>query len=526
MDGLSIAASLGEVRAAVEGGFVDTIYQPTRSAIVLYVSGAGKARILISPRAAAIHVTELSLPNPSTPSAFVMFLRRHLRGGRILAVRQRGWDRVAMLEIERRNGRDTRIYELVAELTGLQGNLHLVKGGAIVGSAYYGRRSRPGDAYVSIRPQVKLDPEHVTMAEIADVLRGEAGARALVRSIDGIGRHTAEDTLAWVDDRSNTGGQAAAIHSALRTILSYVGSPSPHVIASEGRATFYPPPVEGELAASFGMALDAVSDAASEDGASDRSPVHDALRRQAARHRRTLEKLAEWLDGADEADRLQALADLLMIHHKEVAPKAAEVVVTDPATKREIAIRLVPSLSAIGNAQRLYERAKRLRRGRPHVVSRIERLRSELRAFEEALQDIDAGRAVDERAIRLLPGKRAAGPAPQASRHRLDVEGFAILIGRSARDNDRLLREAAPDDLWLHVKGFAGSHVVVKRGGRKEIPDSVVGRAARLAAEHSKAAGERRVEVLVTQAKHVQKPKGAADGLANVTGAATLTVEM
>ena len=88
MDGLAIAASLSEIRAAVEGGFVDTIHQPTRDTFILRLRGARKARLLLLPRHAAVHLTTLELANPQHPSPFVMLLRRHLRGGRLVAIRQ------------------------------------------------------------------------------------------------------------------------------------------------------------------------------------------------------------------------------------------------------------------------------------------------------------------------------------------------------------------------------------------------------------------------------------------------------
>lgn len=99
---------------------------------------------------------------------------------------------------------------------------------------------------------------------------------------------------------------------------------------------------------------------------------------------------------------------------------------------------------------------------------------------------------------------------------RLELDGHEILVGRSARDNDRLtLRVARPRDLWLHAAGYAGSHVVVRalEGVTGEVPRHVVERAAALAAWHSKArdAGGK-VAVHVCRASDVSKPRGAPPG--------------
>jgi len=526
VDGLAIAASTMEIQAAIESGFVRSIYRPTKGAFILHIFAGQNRRLLIDPREAAIRVTRLAPPNPATPDPFVMFLRRHLRGGRILSVCQRGWDRVVVFEIERREGRATRSYQLVAELIGVRGNLFLLERGKVLGSAHRDRRNRPGSEYVAIPVQEKLAPMDVSVEDLVRLPAGEWSERALVKSIDGLGRATAVDLLRDLDEGVDAGARARAVHARLRAVLSFIEKPSPFVVRAEGRATFYPVSLPAEPAGTFGEALDAVSEASDEGMRIEEAAVGTELRRAMARRKRTLEKLREWLDDADGADRLQSLGDLLMIHHTEIAPKADEVVLTDPATEEEKTIRLLPSLGAIENAQRLYERAKRLRRGRPHVTSRIKRLEAEIEILAKATDAHEKGRLIEERALDLLPKAAAKRPRSEPASRGLRIDGFTIHVGKSASDNDRLLRAASPDDLWLHAKGFAGSHVVIRRGGRQEIPDTVVQQAARLAAQHSKARGERRVEVLMTVVKHVRKPKGAAPGLANVMKGDTLIVEL
>ncbi|HDS29391.1 MAG TPA: DUF814 domain-containing protein, partial [Candidatus Acetothermia bacterium] len=145
-----------------------------------------------------------------------------------------------------------------------------------------------------------------------------------------------------------------------------------------------------------------------------------------------------------------------------------------------------------------------------------------------ALEARERGEAVHEEALQLIPGRRTQSTAPEEARRfrRFEVGGFALWVGRSAAENDALLRAASPNDLWLHAKDFAGSHVVVRKGGHMHIPDHVVQAAAKLAARHSKAASEGRVEVTFTQVKHVRKPRGAPPGLASVRVSDTLTVDL
>jgi len=94
-------------------------------------------------------------------------------------------------------------------------------------------------------------------------------------------------------------------------------------------------------------------------------------------------------------------------------------------------------------------------------------------------------------------------------------DGWEILVGKGARDNDVLTFEVADrDDLWLHVSGWSGSHVIIRvPDGAGEPPREVVDYAARLAAWHSKGRGAKgKVEVHVCRAGDVRKRRGAPAG--------------
>ena len=106
--------------------------------------------------------------------------------------------------------------------------------------------------------------------------------------------------------------------------------------------------------------------------------------------------------------------------------------------------------------------------------------------------------------------------ASKGKGHRaLDVLGFEVLVGKGDAENDQLtFGVAEPHDLWLHVAGPAGSHVIVRNPEElEELPREVVQRAAELAAWHSKARGSRgKVEVHLCRVADVSKPRGFAPG--------------
>ncbi len=112
-------------------------------------------------------------------------------------------------------------------------------------------------------------------------------------------------------------------------------------------------------------------------------------------------------------------------------------------------------------------------------------------------------------------GGRVPGPGADRCYRTHERDGWELLVGKGARDNDRLTFEVASrDDLWLHVSGWSGSHVVIRvPQDAGEPPREIVEYAARLAAWHSKARGARgKVEVHVCRAGDVRKRSGAPAG--------------
>jgi predicted ribosome quality control (RQC) complex YloA/Tae2 family protein len=110
---------------------------------------------------------------------------------------------------------------------------------------------------------------------------------------------------------------------------------------------------------------------------------------------------------------------------------------------------------------------------------------------------------------------RKERPADTAGWDTHQIDGYEVLVGKSARDNDHLtFKVAAPQDVWLHVGGGTpGSHVVVRNEGGGDVPRAVVKAAAELAARHSKARNATgKVDVHVCRACDVRKPRGAKPG--------------
>jgi predicted ribosome quality control (RQC) complex YloA/Tae2 family protein len=100
------------------------------------------------------------------------------------------------------------------------------------------------------------------------------------------------------------------------------------------------------------------------------------------------------------------------------------------------------------------------------------------------------------------------------ARRFVSPEGYTVLVGRTAEDNDLLtFKLGKPRDFWLHVAGDSGSHVVVLNPeGVDRLPKETERFAAALAAGYSKAKNGGRVSVHLCRCEDVSKPRGLPPG--------------
>jgi len=99
---------------------------------------------------------------------------------------------------------------------------------------------------------------------------------------------------------------------------------------------------------------------------------------------------------------------------------------------------------------------------------------------------------------------------------KLQVDGYLIMIGRDAKSNDYLtFIEADKEDIWMHVKGVPGSHVVIRVGENLPTPE-ILKQAAELAKKNSKAQKDQQATVVYCQRKFVKKEAGMNDGQVRV----------
>jgi predicted ribosome quality control (RQC) complex YloA/Tae2 family protein len=472
------------IDATLRGARVERVVQTDPADLVLELGGGGERgpgersflRLACGPKSGRVGQPGRAPRAPETPPAFGQYLRAHLRGARLRGAALRGGDRQLALRLETREGPFT----LLLTLLGARGNLYLLDR-----DERLLRASRPlAETRAELAPgEPWRDPEGGPPGEGEDRFAEVADAE-LLRAI--------ESRYVELEARREHEGLARRLAQALR------------------------------------------------------------------KRRQTLERKRERLErdaaSADEAPRLERLGEILKLHLRELRPGQASLATHDVETGDPVEIPLDPALDPRGNLERLFKRARKAARtGAKAAVDlgEVERALEAHAGVEAALEAAGGDPAALEalaarpEVARLLERRAAQAPSPAAARPAAKVwrlgrrelptrlvpkryrtsDGLEVWVGKSDEGNDLLTtRLARGNDLFLHLEGSPGSHVVLRTGGRPDPPQASLLEACELAVHFSKARQAGRASVHVAAIKDVSKPKGAKPGLVYVHRGRTVSL--
>ena len=278
--------------------------------------------------------------------------------------------------------------------------------------------------------------------------------------------------------------------------------------------------------------------------------VQRALRDETRRLERLVENLARDLVHVEQEEEYRRYGELITSHLARLKAGLTEAVVEDyfSSGREEVAIPMKPGLSPAENARRYFRQARKARDGRKAVAQRINRARKRLEEVtgiqaklgcgpdEERLEEahracirLDLVKAPRETGTSKTGTskrpRKQAGPEIHPRRY-LTSSGLLLLVGRNSRENEALTKSAAPDDIWLHARNLGGSHVILRREDKTQMPSrKTLYEAASLAAYYSKGRGSATVPVDYTERRYVRKMKNGSPGQVVFTREKTLFVE-
>lgn len=519
MDAITLDRTLAELRPLLVGRHLRQPRLAGGSALLLEVSGARERRLWLDagrgtagvywvPRETA-RALAAGAPAavPAAARQALLHLRKHLDGARVASIDRVAGERVVVL----RAGDAT----LVLRVGGPAPALSLVLEGGALATLGEGKAAWPLPPASPEREWDRWEAEAFSDA----VARAQAEGRSLVRAAllvcPGLGPSLARQldggatSFARLRDRLREPAPALRLpgppeswHDADLAAASAVAL---HPLAFEaGEAPSLRPGSWLEAGALFlearhrGLAFER-----------QRRAALEAVRRRVRRLEQLEANLARDLDGLPDERDLRRRAEALLAFGRDSAAGRERVEVPDPYdAERSVSIELDPRLSGLANAERLFDRARRVERARHEVSLRLRETQSALGESRA-----DEGRLLEARDLddlpRHSPRDGAAGAAGAAApRHYLSGRGLSIHVGRNARENHHLtFRVARAEDVWLHARDVPGAHVILRdaegRAGADDLRE-----AAEVAAFFSEARDAALVDVHVTRRKHVKPAKG------------------
>ena len=213
----------------------------------------------------------------------------------------------------------------------------------------------------------------------------------------------------------------------------------------------------------------------------------------------------------------QAWGDLVMANLHRIKTGKEQVIVENfYDNNKQIEIKLKRNLSPQKNAEVFYRKGKNQQIEIQKLKEAITRKEKELEKIKALISEIESASDLKQlRGTANDPKKIVKKKSPEEILpfHEFEFKGYKIWVGRNAESNDKLtLKYSHKDDLWLHAKDVAGSHVLIKHQSGKNFPKDVIERAAELAAYNSKRKTDSLCPVSVTSKKFVRKRKGDPAG--------------
>jgi len=557
-DGTTLAGIVHELSQKLVGGRVDKIAQPEPDEILISIrSGGTNYKIMLTANANAprLGLTSQSKISPLKAPMFCMVLRKHISAGRITGIFQPDFERIVEIHIDAMDemgDRSTKI--LLIEIMGKHSNIMLLDARQkvldaikhVAPSVSLVRPILPGVVYS--RPPGKANPlSPRTLEDFKQKILPENPMiqKALYQRYSGISPILASEICARANVEPDSfvkdlcDDDFARVNNELADVMQQVagGRFNFNIYFDETGKTVDLAALPLSLYAHHKDEPYESPSAMLEDFYTKRDNTYRVsqktadLRKVITTHLERCQKKSivfdKTLEDIKNRDQLRIKGELLTayLHMLTALPKDAKTFIAhNYYDNSQLEIAIDPMLSPSENAQAYFKKYNKQKRTHSALQGQITSndddimyLSSVLVSMETIADEADIEEIRAELASQGFVKRRSNKKDKKANQKASPLkykssDGFDIYVGKNNTQNDDLtLRFAARDDIWLHTKGIAGSHVIITTGG-KEPPQATILEAANLAAYHSRAKNSSKVPVDYVAKKHVRKPSGAKPG--------------
>ncbi len=455
----------------LEGSFIQQIVQPTFDSIALYTYKAAEPQtvlICLAPGATRIHSTRKKIPKNDKPLRFMEFLKSRIKGARINSAAQIGQERIIKLELS--HGEEN--FNMYIRLWSNAANIILTDA----------QMQEDGSEHILDvffrRPKRNEISGGTYKCEIRQQKEGETPKVFEPRTFDEI----AEIAV------NSQNEQLSSIEK--QGVLSY----------NRKVELFYSEHAEA-------LSRTALLEQAEKIFNSKKSRLEAAI-----------ERLENKRETFLQAEKWKHIGDLILTYgylvEQAAANGSAYFECEDYENGGTVRIEIDPKKKTQQNAQDYYDRYKKAVSGLNDLEYDIKTSRSELAKLTADYEELLA-----EKNPLIIQQKMRKQNTPRQKIEKkhpgLDfvINGWHILVGRTASENDELLRRHVKgQDWWLHTRDWPGGYVFIKNQNGKSVPLETLLDAGNLALFYSKGRKAGRGDLYYTQVKYLRRAKNAPKG--------------
>ena len=564
-DAFHIRRLADELNRFLVHGKINRISQVNKDELTFIIyTGKSTVKLILSSNAsnARVCLSEIEKePAPVAPN-FCMLLRKHLQNAEILAIRQYEFERIIEIDLHCSTDFSQATRTLHCELMGKYSNIVLTEKGVILGALKTSNledNSRrvllPGAKYLYPAPQDKLSPFDGAgmrtrienfLSVRQDGWDNESLSMFLFENVAGLALPTAREIVRCACERA---GSAKLIFSSVAAIplWDFVGEfcqnepCNPCVKMDNGVIVdFFAFPVENgvEMPSLCKAEDEFYTKKESKKGFEDRkrkleNTVRGLKKKQTKKLQDTLERIKE----SDKAEDYRIKGELLTANLYRIEKGATSVELDNWYSPdcEKVKITLDATLPPAKNAQRYFKTYNKHKRTKEILTPMLEKEQAEIEYTDSVLTSIAVSERMEdlkeiememiEMGLLRAPKERAGGKKKESPIPFREFEfgGVKIYAGRNNLQNDRLLRMASPDDIWLHTQKYHSSHVIIKTDGNT-VSDDVILYAAELCAYYSDGRDGDKIPVDYCKRKYVKKPNKSKAGFVIYTDYKTILV--
>jgi predicted ribosome quality control (RQC) complex YloA/Tae2 family protein len=539
-DGNIVYNLIKEWNTSLITGRINKIYQISKYDLLFVINTKqGKQQLLISgsPNYARCYITTMTYEKPDHPPTFCMFLRKQLEGGIITSIHQHLHDRIIVLDIQKRNELgDLANKQLILEMMGRYSNIIVTdEHGKILESIKHNmpfdgneRTIFPGAIYqapdtTQINPQdrdalalyLQSTPPESTMDIVSNVM----GFSPLVAK-EIIYQHQKQHiSLQDSFDKVLTDVEPTLIQGK-RDYFYHID-----VTHLEGKRIHYP--TVNALLDHYYHERDQI-DVIKQHSKTLTKFVKNYIQRLTNK----IDKLTHEKSQTVKMDIYRIKGELIQSNLHQIEKGDTTLICHNYYDNKRIEIALDNKLSPIQNSKKYFKRYKKLKASIPHIERQIQSAQHELEYFRVIESQFDYATLKDIQEIKEeLASKKYLKSTVQKKRKKqpnfdtyTDDDGIRILVGKNNIQNEYITHKLAKHtDVWFHVKGAPGAHVVVQ--APFPLSETTIRSAAQLASYFSTMRHSSSVPVDYVEKRYLKKVPGKANSFVTYKNQKTIYID-